>query len=59
MQQLIQELEDRGYIKSADTAERFRFSLDQRALQPEIQYISGTSQASALQKISFCRLVPL
>lgn len=27
MQQLIQELEDRGYSKSADTAERFRFSL--------------------------------
>lgn len=27
MQQLIQELEDRGYSKSADTAESFRFSL--------------------------------
>ena len=27
MQQLIQELENRGYSKSADTAERFRFSL--------------------------------
>jgi putative transposase len=27
MQQLIQELESRGYSKSADTAERFRFSL--------------------------------
>jgi hypothetical protein len=26
-QQLIQELEDRGHSKSADTAERFRFSL--------------------------------
>ncbi len=27
MEQLIQELEDRGYSKSADTAESFRFSL--------------------------------
>ena len=27
MQQLIHELEDRGYSKSADTAESFRFSL--------------------------------
>lgn len=27
MQQLIQELEDRGYSKSADTAESFRFNL--------------------------------